>query len=37
MNWGMFNEEDKYNDIDETDNGFLCHALKIVLNMMGAV
>lgn len=37
MSLGMFNEEDKYNDIDETDNGFPCPALKIVLNMMGAV
>lgn len=37
MNRGMFNEEDKYNDIDETDNGFPWPALKILLNMMGAV
>lgn len=33
----MFNEEDKYNDIDESDNGFSYPALKTVLNMMGAV
>lgn len=33
----MFNDEDKYNDIDETDNGFPWPVLKILLNMMGAV